>query len=297
MLDADEDAANPSFFMDSIIKSEHKREFVNLQKLFFYAVKFPWLGGAIRKAVRRRPNACYELWAYVPDSHSNAYQALYTVTSETGTPTVSVNENAFTNAFAGLGTYNSGPTGLMAVTLTDQSPASGDAYITADTMSFVHVSCPTAVQGSTYPALTEGPGSPLAQFSLGSDWYNNFGHGDLGYQKWTHTNGATALSTATWTFTALPANTTYSVCAFIPDGYANNTAAHYQTFIGSGTTAASTVTLNQESLTGWSYMESLTTDSTGTVRITLDDTGPVGTYTAADAMWLSTSGCGISLLP
>lgn len=99
------------------------------------------------------------------------------------------------------------------------------------------------------------------------------------------------MSKAAWTFTGLPAKTTYSVCAFIPDNYANNTAAHYQGFVGTSSTATFSASLNQANLTGWSYVGILATDSTGKAHITLDDTGPTGTYTAADAMRLSTSGC------
>lgn len=236
------------------------------------------------------PNACYEILAYVPDQYSNDYQAIYTVTSATGaTPTVTVDENAYTDNFASLGVYRAASGGYLAVTLTDQSLKSGDAYVAADTMSFVKVACPSVVEGTTYPTLTEGPGSPLAQFSLASDWYNRFGHGDLGYEKWTNTHGSTPVSTATWTFTGLPANTTYYACAYIPDNYANNTAAHYQGFQGNSTSPTFISFINQANTTGWTYLGLLYTDSTGKLTVTLDDTGPTGTYTAADAIRLTTT--------
>jgi surface antigen len=242
------------------------------------------------------PNACYELFAYVPGNHSNDYQAQYTIGSAaSGTPTVSVDENALTNGFAPLGTYKSTSSGLITVELTDQSLAAFSStnkeYVAADTLSFVHAPCPSVTEGSTYPSLTAGPGSQLASFSLGSDWYSQFGHGDLGYEKWTHTNGATAVSTANWTFTGLPANTTYSVCAFIPDNYANNTAAAYQGFTGTSTSATFTASLNQAALTGWAYVGTLSSGPAGSVHVTLNDTGPAGTYTAADAMRLTTAAC------
>ncbi len=237
------------------------------------------------------PNACYALYVYVPANHANDYQAMYTIGSAAGTPTVSVDENAYTDNFAGLGTYRATGTGEIVVILTDQSPASGDAYVAADTLSFVQTACSGSVEGATYPALTVGPGSPLASFTLTSDWYNRFGHGDLGYEKWTNTHGATAVSKATWTFTGLSSGVTYSVCAFIPDNYANNPAAHYQGFVGASTAAAFTTNLNQANLTGWTYDGTLRTDGTGTLRVTLDDTGTTGTYTAADAMHLTTGSC------
>lgn len=237
------------------------------------------------------PNACYALFAYVPGNHANDYQAVYTVAAAAGVPTVTVDENAYTNNFAGLGTYRATATGELGVFLTDQSLANGDSFVTADTMSFVHTTCPAVVEGAVYPQLTEGPGSPFTEFELTKDWYNRFGHGDLGYEKWTNTNGSTAVSTATWTFTALPASTSYSVCAFVPDNYANNTAAHYQGYTGSNSTPTFTSSLNQANLTGWSFVGVLRTDGSGKVRVTLDDTGPTGTYTAADAMKLTTGTC------
>jgi hypothetical protein len=49
-----------SFLKDSSLALKNKNEIVNLQKLFFYAVKFPGLRGLIRRAIRVRPNAGYE---------------------------------------------------------------------------------------------------------------------------------------------------------------------------------------------------------------------------------------------
>lgn len=49
-----------SFLKDSSLALKNKREIVNLQKLFFYAVKFPVIGKLIRRAIRVRPNAGYE---------------------------------------------------------------------------------------------------------------------------------------------------------------------------------------------------------------------------------------------
>lgn len=72
LLDASVDTANPSFFKDSIIKSEHKRELVNLQKLFFYGVKFERAMPLIKRLIRFRPNIVFDLaflvsygWCYL----------------------------------------------------------------------------------------------------------------------------------------------------------------------------------------------------------------------------------------
>lgn len=229
-----------------------------------------------------QPNTCYQLQAYVPDQHSNNYQAAYQVHAGGGTPTVTVNENAFTNGFAALGTYRSDGSGHLSVVLTDQGTAA--TFVTADTMSFIRVGCPSAVQGPTYPALTAGPGSPLTQFSVVSDWYNQFGHGDLGYEKWTHTNGASPVSVASWNFTGLVANACYAVDAFVPDNYANNTQAKYQAHTSSGSL---TTVVNQANTTGWTSLGVLLPGGDGKLTVTLDDTGPVGTYTAADAVRLT----------
>lgn len=244
------------------------------------------------------PNACYEILAYVPGNHADDYQAMYTIDAAGGSPTVSVDENAYTDNFAGLGTYRAKSNGEIGVLLTDQSLDSGDAYVSADTISFVHVACPATVEGANYPALTAGPGSPLSQFWLISDWYNRFGHGDLGYEKWTNDNGTSApISTAVWNFGGLPAGTTYSVCAFIPDNYANNTAAHYQGYQGSGNSPAFSTYLNQANATGWTYIGVLGTGTAKSLTITLDDTGPATDangnpeYTAADAIRLTTGAC------
>ncbi len=64
--------ADPSFFHTSVVKSKHKKEFENLQKLFFYAVKFPFLLPFIRKAIKLPRNIFFNLaflasygWCYL----------------------------------------------------------------------------------------------------------------------------------------------------------------------------------------------------------------------------------------
>lgn len=72
LLEESVDTACPSFFKESIIKSEHKRELINLQKLFFYGVKFPWAMPLIKRLIRLRPNIIFDLaflasygWCYL----------------------------------------------------------------------------------------------------------------------------------------------------------------------------------------------------------------------------------------
>lgn len=50
----------PSFFKGSVLHLNDFNEIVNLQKLFFYAVKFPRFQGVIRKLIQARPNAGFE---------------------------------------------------------------------------------------------------------------------------------------------------------------------------------------------------------------------------------------------
>ncbi len=72
LLDSSFDSASPSFFKDSIIKSEYKRSLINLQKLFFYGVRFPMLTPLIKKAIRLKPNILFDFaflagyaWCYL----------------------------------------------------------------------------------------------------------------------------------------------------------------------------------------------------------------------------------------
>ena len=45
--------------------------------------------------------------------------------------------------------------------------------------------------------------------------------------------------------------------------------------------------INQNITTGWIYLGVVSTGSSGAATVTLDDTGPAGTYTAADAVQLT----------
>lgn len=60
-IEADIDNFDPSFFRQSIILSKHKIEFLNIQRLFFYAVKFPVLFPLIKKLIKLPPNIFFDL--------------------------------------------------------------------------------------------------------------------------------------------------------------------------------------------------------------------------------------------
>ncbi len=52
--------AQPSFFKAGMISSSHKNRLANLQKLFFYAVKFPRLFPLVKKIIGIRPNIFFD---------------------------------------------------------------------------------------------------------------------------------------------------------------------------------------------------------------------------------------------
>ena len=62
------DDIHTSFFLDTVVVKD--KELVNLQKLFFYAVKFPIMEPLIKKLIKLKPNKFFELaflasYAYV----------------------------------------------------------------------------------------------------------------------------------------------------------------------------------------------------------------------------------------
>ncbi|MBI4832834.1 MAG: B12-binding domain-containing radical SAM protein [Candidatus Lindowbacteria bacterium] len=59
MMRSPEDAP-PSFFKESILRLPQSHQSVNLQKLFYYGVKFPRLIPFIERAIRLRPNPLFE---------------------------------------------------------------------------------------------------------------------------------------------------------------------------------------------------------------------------------------------
>jgi surface antigen len=232
---------------------------------------------------------CYELSAYVPDNYSDNYAARYQVIdSFYGTLWPQVNENAFTNQFAALGDFRATSSGQLSVVLTNIGP--GGQYVGADAVAFVlDPSASGCAFGSAYdPPDIIGPGSGPASFTTGNAWFSGVGHGYASHDLWTHTNGSTADSTATWTATLSP-HACYNVSAYIPANYyANNTDATYDITIWNGANGAGgPFTANQAAIgNAWASLGQITTQS-GLVTVTLSDTGPTGTYTAADAMRFS----------
>jgi hypothetical protein len=114
-------------------------------------------------------------------------------------------------------------------------------------------------------------------------WYTQSGHGEIGKETWTHTNGSVAASTATWTPSGLAANTCYRIDAFVPDNYANNPISVYTVSDATGTSSAA---VNQAVQTNdWSELGVFKTDAGGGgLTVKVDDRGNTGLYVAADAM-------------
>jgi hypothetical protein len=234
------------------------------------------------------PNACYEIQAFVPNDHSDNHAARYHVQDQYFADFwPQVEENAFTNQFASLGVFQAWGNGTLPVTLLDDGPSG--QFVAADELANTQVDC--AGLGNRYSGFHQtavyiGPGSDPASFTTTDYWYSGIGHGWAHHDLWTHTNGATPVSTATWT-THLNANACYKVAAWIPANfYANNTAADYTVTLWSGGNAVGGPlgSVNQAAVGDvWAPVGQITTLD-GRVAVSLDDTGPTGTYTAADTL-------------
>jgi surface antigen len=227
------------------------------------------------------PGACYDVSAYIPDNYANNPSTRYLVYGASGpnTPTtVIVNQEAYTNTWADLGTFHADGYGGLAVEVTDI----GDTgyYVAADAVQFTRAAtCAGPVNGTAYPAGVYGPGMP--QFLTESWWATQPGHGLLGQEQWTHTNGSTADSRAYWTPQLVP-GACYAVSAYIPDNYANNPQTSYTIHAADG---AHTYLINQQGYTNaYAPLGTYQAASDGSLQVVVDDTGPTGYYVAADAM-------------
>src|SRR5216683_487887 len=104
-------------------------------------------------------NSCYAISAFIPDNYANG-TATYTIHAADGTHPAVVNQEAYTNAWAPLGTFKTDITGYVGVTLTDQSPVG--FYLAADAVMFA----PTSCQDAGGSSLIIDPASPSSQFAL-----------------------------------------------------------------------------------------------------------------------------------
>ncbi len=232
------------------------------------------------------PNGCYRVDAFVPDTWSNSSFALYTVSDQHfGTSVVPVDENAFTNQFANLGTFQADGSGRLRVQLTDQGPGPPQAYhqVGADGMRYVPTSC-GALSRSALVVDAATPG-----FTTTDVWYAQAGHGLRGNERWTYTNGVAAVSTATYT-PVLPAGC-YRVDAFVPDYASNSPAALYT--ITDGAFGTPTLADIDESATTNDFVNLgvFQTRGDGTMTVTITDQNPTGLFVAADAVKFTPAPC------
>jgi len=238
---------------------------------------------------------CYDVSLYVPDNFSDNPGALYfTNDANYGVFYPQIDENGYTNQFVWIATFQAYGDGTLPTELFNEGP-SGD-YVAADAIAYVlnpHCLAENGgvnAFGSTYTSSIIGPGSGPPGFTTTNDWYLQAGHGYANHELWTHTNGSTPVSTATWVFYGT-ANACYTANAYIPDNYANNTSAAYTISTQRGNIGT---TINQANSTGWTQVPGnpkITTGGNGQITVTLNDTGPTGTYTAADAISFIQTGC------
>lgn len=229
-------------------------------------------------------NGCYRVNAFVPDNWSNSAYAMYAVTDQKfGTSVVPVDENAWTNQYATLGVFQADASGHLNVLLTDQGPPSGAHQVAADAVRYLPVS-----RGSLYrTGLVIDAGTP--GFSTVNTWYAQANHGVGGNERWTHTNGITPVSTATYTAT-LPTGR-YSVAVFVPD-YAVNAPSALYTIRDGAFTTATLGDVNQNAVTNdFVPLGVFETRSDNTIAVTVTDQDPTGLYVAADTVKFMPAGC------
>jgi len=226
------------------------------------------------------PGACYQVSAYIPDEFANNPATDYSVFAGDGTHYVTINQEAYSNEYAALGTYQAQPDGELDVMVTDVGTPG--YYVAADAMKYVQAPCSSqGPVGGGYPSGVFGPGS--GAFSTTNAWFTDSGHGLAGQMLWTHTNGTTIDSTATWSPTLQP-NTCYIVGVYVPDNYSNNPSATYYVW-GNGDIHPQTYYVNENDYTnGWATLGNITTYSDGSVSVELTDLGTTGQYVAAAAV-------------
>lgn len=229
-------------------------------------------------------HACYDVSLYVPDNYSDNPAATYNTDDVYygGNFWPTVDENIFTNQFAGIGTLESGSGGYLPVALENNGP-SGD-YVAADAAAFVlNPNCAAQNNGtSTFGQPTSdgiiGPGSPAVNFTTTGNWHTYLGFGWNNHQLYSPDN---AGATATWTFNGTP-GACYNVDAYIPVmGYADNTSAGY---VVSSNVVGGLATVNQNTTGGWTGLSRLNAGSDGKITVKLTDNGNSGGYTGADAI-------------
>jgi hypothetical protein len=233
-------------------------------------------------------NTCYEVDAFVPDSWSNSAYAMFTVTDQHfGTSVVPVDENIFTRQYAPLGVFQADAARHLQVQLTDQGPGPPGAIhqVAADGMRYIpDADCSSGLHRT---ALVMDAGTP--GFTTTDVWYAEANHGLRGNERWTHTNGTTTLSTATYT-PKLPVGC-YQVDAFVPD-YGSNASAALYTITDGAFTTPTTADIDESPVTNvFVTLGVFETRADGTIAVKVVDQNPLGFFIAADAMKFTPASC------
>jgi hypothetical protein len=196
---------------------------------------------------------------------------------------VPVDENALTNRFATLGVFKADSAGHLPVTLTDQGPPNGTHQIAADGLRYIPVAC----SGLYRSALVMDAATP--GFTTTDVWYTQANHGLRGNERYTHTNGVSTLSTATYKPT-LPVGC-YQVQAFVPDNYSNSPAALWSVSDAAFSTATLADVDQADTTNAFVPLGVFETRSDGTMTVTATDQNPTGMYVAADAVMFTPATC------
>lgn len=236
------------------------------------------------------PNACYDVSVYVPDNYSdNAAASYWTNDAYYGPFFEQVDENSYTNQFAGIGTFEANSDGTLPLELFNSGGA--NLFVAADAAAFVlNPNCQTqnggtSTFGQPLSGSIIGPGSGSANFSTTGDWSYYLGFGWANHQLYSADN---AGATATWTFTGTP-GTCYDVDAYIPiEGYADNTSAGY---LVSSNVVGGLAVIDQSQANGWTNLSRLAAGSDGKITVQLTDNGDSGGYTAADEIRFTPASC------
>ncbi len=230
------------------------------------------------------PNGCYRVDAFVPNTWSNSSYALYTVTDQRfGTSVVPVDENPLTNQYATLGVFQADASGRLPVQLTDQGPPNATHQVAADGMRYV----PTSCSGERRTALVIDPTTP--GYASTDVWYPLAAHGLRGNERYTHSNGTTAVSTATYTPT-LPVGC-YQVDAYVPDNYSDSPAALYTITDAAFTTPTLADVDEADTTSAFVTLGVFETRADGTMSVKLTDQNPTGLWISADAVRFTPASC------
>jgi hypothetical protein len=150
--------------------------------------------------------------------------------------------------------------------------------------AFAGAALPAHADGGVYPRGVYGPGGTCCYDETGV-WYDGGGRGFAGHARWTWSNGNQVSSIAEWNAGGLDPNTSYDVCAYIPDNNANANATYNDS---SGFGDSGPRVINQAAYSNqWAFVDSVFPTSDGHIVVTVSDKSDdlaFSTVIGADAM-------------